>query len=403
MARQSSPSTARLTLILGALSAFGPLSIDMYLPALPALAREFNTDTAAVQLTLSIFFIGLALGQAFYGPIADRIGRRGPLLAGCALYTVASCACALAPSIESLIVLRCVQALGGCAGMVLSRSVVRDTFDAHNSARMYSFLMLVMGLAPISAPFIGGQLLLAFSWRAIFWLLAGFGLLCFVLVAFGLPESLPAERRRRDGLGQALAIYGRLLADRQFLGYALSGGFVTAGMFAYISGSPFVFIELYGVAPEHFGWIFGSNALGLISVSQLNRWLLGRYRSEAILSTALVIYAIAGMLLALMAATGLGGMLGLLPPLFVCVASVGLVGPNTTAAAMAPHGQIAGSASALLGTLQFLVGAGAGALVGLLDNGTALPMAGVIALCGIAALTTFQLLAFRSAQPVLHN
>jgi DHA1 family bicyclomycin/chloramphenicol resistance-like MFS transporter len=403
MARQSSPSTARLTLILGALSAFGPLSIDMYLPALPALAREFNTDTAAVQLTLSIFFIGLALGQAFYGPIADRIGRRGPLLAGCALYTVASCACALAPSIESLIVLRCVQALGGCAGMVLSRSVVRDTFDAHNSARMYSFLMLVMGLAPISAPFIGGQLLLAFSWRAIFWLLAGFGLLCFVLVAFGLPESLPAERRRRDGLGQALAIYGRLLADRQFLGYALSGGFVTAGMFAYISGSPFVFIELYGVAPEHFGWIFGSNALGLISVSQLNRWLLGRYRSEAILSTALVIYAIAGMLLALMAATGLGGMLGLLPPLFVCVASVGLVGPNTTAAAMAPHGQIAGSASALLGTLQFLVGAGAGALVGLLDNGTALPMAGVIALCGIAALTTFQLLAFRPAQHVLHN
>jgi DHA1 family bicyclomycin/chloramphenicol resistance-like MFS transporter len=396
MARQSSPSTARLTLILGALSAFGPLSIDMYLPALPALAREFNTDTAAVQLTLSIFFIGLALGQAFYGPIADR-------LAGCALYTVASCACALAPSIESLIVLRCIQALGGCAGMVLSRSVVRDTFDAHNSARMYSFLMLVMGLAPISAPFIGGQLLLAFSWRAIFWLLAGFGLLCFVLVAFGLPESLPAERRRRDGLGQALAIYGRLLADRQFLGYALAGGFVTAGMFAYISGSPFVFIELYGVAPEHFGWIFGSNALGLISASQLNRWLLGRYRSEAILSTALVIYAIAGLLLALMAATGLGEMLGLLPPLFVCVASVGLVGPNTTAAAMAPHGQIAGSASALLGTLQFLVGAGAGALVGLLDNGTALPMAGVIALCGIAALTTFQLLAFRPAQRALHS
>ncbi|MFL5800486.1 MAG: Bcr/CflA family multidrug efflux MFS transporter [Roseiflexaceae bacterium] len=391
------PSVARLTLVLGSLSAFGPLSTDMYLPGLPALAREFRTDTAAAQLTLSIFFIGLALGQALYGPIADRVGRRRPLLAGIALYTIASGACALAPSIESLIVLRFAQALGGCAGMVIARSVVRDCFDAHNSARMYSFLMLVMGLAPITAPFIGGQLLLAFSWRAIFWLLGGFGLLCLVMVAFGLPETLPDERRLRAGLGQALAVYGRLLADRRFVGYALSGGLVMAGMFAYISGSPFVFIELYGVAPQHYGWIFGANALGLIGASQINRWLLTRYRGEAILTTALAIYATAALLLALVAATGFGGLLGLLPPLFVCVASVGLVGPNTTAAAMAPHGQIAGSASALLGTLQFVVGAGAGALVGVLYNGTALPMAGIIAICGVAALMTFQMLAFRPA------
>jgi DHA1 family bicyclomycin/chloramphenicol resistance-like MFS transporter len=279
--------------------------------------------------------------------------------------------------------------------MVIARSVVRDCFDEHNSARMYSFLMLVMGLAPITAPFIGGQLLLAFSWRAIFWLLGGFGLLCLVMVAFGLPETLPDERRLRAGLGQALAVYGRLLADRRFVGYALSGGFVMAGMFAYISGSPFVFIELYGVAPEHYGWIFGANAFGLISASQINRWLLTRYRGEAILTTALAVYATVALLLALVAATGFGGLLGLLPLLFVCVASVGLVGPNTTAIAMAPHGQIAGSASALLGTLQFVVGAGAGALVGVLYNGTALPMAGIIALCGVAALMTFQMLGFR--------
>src|SRR5262245_19014547 len=185
------PSTARLTLILGSLTAFGPLSIDMYLPGLPTIARDFRADTAAAQLTLSLFFVGLAVGQAIYGPIADRFGRKRPLLVGCAFYMVASLACALAPSIESLIALRCAQAIGGCAGMVIARSIVRDLFDTRESARMYSFLMLVMGLAPITAPLIGGQLLVAFGWRAIYWLLAGFGLLCALMVALGLPESLP--------------------------------------------------------------------------------------------------------------------------------------------------------------------------------------------------------------------
>jgi DHA1 family bicyclomycin/chloramphenicol resistance-like MFS transporter len=208
-------STARLTLVLGALTAFGPLSIDMYLPSLPAIAREFGADAATAQLSLSLFFIGLATGQALYGPIADRYGRKRPLLVGCALYAAASAACALVPSIAALIALRLVQAIGGCAGLVLARSAVRDLFDERNSARMYSFLMLVMGLAPITAPLIGGQLLVAFGWRAIFWLLGGFGLLCLAMVTFGLPETLPQERRVRAGLGQALEVYGRLLADRQ--------------------------------------------------------------------------------------------------------------------------------------------------------------------------------------------
>jgi DHA1 family bicyclomycin/chloramphenicol resistance-like MFS transporter len=379
------PSTVRLTLVLGTLTAFAPLSIDMYLPGLPAIAREFGADAAAAQLTLSLFIAGLAVGQALYGPLADRLGRKRPLLVGCAIYALASAACALAPSIESLVALRFVQALGGCAGMVIARSVVRDLFDQRDSARMYSFLMLVTGLAPITAPLIGGQVLVASGWRVIFWLLSGFGLLCVALAALGLPESLPAERRTRAGLGSALAVYGRLLADRRFLGYALAGGFAFAGMFAYISGSPFVFIELYGVAPEHYGWLFGANALGLVSASQLNRRLLARYRGEAILAAALVICATAGALLALVAATGSGGLAGLLAPLFVCVASVGLIGPNTAAAAMAPHGRAAGSASALLGTLQFVVGAAAGALVGALPDGTALPMAAVIAACAAAA------------------
>ena len=392
------PSTARLTLILGALTAFGPMSIDMYLPSLPAIAREFHTDTATAQISLAIFFAGLAAGQAFYGPIADRYGRKRPLLIGCALYAVASIACALAPSIEALIALRLVQAIGGCAGMVLARSAVRDLFDEHDSARMYSFLMLVMGLAPVTAPLIGGQLLVAFSWRAIFWVLSGFGLLCLLMVLLGLPETLPAERRSRAGLGLALGVYGRLLADPRFIGYALTGGFVSAGMFAYISGSPFVFIELYGVAPTSYGWLFGTNALGLVIASQINRRLLARYRGDEILAATLAVSATSGLVLVLAAATGFGGLAGLMAPLFVCVASGGLVGPNTAAAAMAPHGRVAGSASALLGTLQFVVGALAGALVGVLANGTKLPMAGVIAACEIAALLIFRALA---ARPVL--
>jgi DHA1 family bicyclomycin/chloramphenicol resistance-like MFS transporter len=387
------PSTLRLTLILGCLAAFGPLSIDMYLPSLPTLAQEFRADTAAAQLTLSIFFIGLAFGQALYGPIADRYGRRMPLLVGCTLYMLASIACALAPSIEGLAALRLAQALGGCAGMVISRSVVRDLFDEHDSARMYSFLMLVMGIAPISAPLVGGQLLALFGWRSIFWLLGGFGLCCVALVGFGLPESLPADRRNRAGVARALGVYWRLLADRRFLGYALAGGFISAGMFAYISGSPFVVIELYGISPQHYGWIFGANAFGLILASQLNRWLLARYRGEAILSVTLAVAAAAGIALALVAATGFGGLVGLLLPLFFCIASVGLVGPNTAAAAMAPYGRVAGSASALLGTLQFVVGAAAGMVVGALYDGTALPMAGAIAACCIAALAIFQALA----------
>jgi MFS transporter, DHA1 family, multidrug resistance protein len=389
------PSTLRLTIILGCLAAFGPLSVDMYLPSLPTLAQEFRTDTAAAQLTLSIFFIGLAFGQALYGPIADRFGRKRPLLVGCALYMLASVACVLAPSIEALVVLRLLQALGGCAGMVISRSVVRDLFDEHESARIYSFLMLVMGIAPITAPLLGGQLLAWFGWRSIFWLLGGFGLLCLLMVAFGLPESLPVERRHRAGVRQALGVYVQLLADRRFVGYALAGGFLMAGMFAYISGSPFVVIELYGVSPQQYGWIFGANALGLIIASQLNRWLLARYRGDAILFAALAVAAAASVVLVLVAAFGLGGLVGLLLPLFICIASVGLVGPNTAAAAMAPYGRMAGSASALLGTLQFVVGAVSGIVVGVLYNGTALPMAGTISACCVAALVIFQVLAIQ--------
>lgn len=388
MAQPARP-TAALIVVLGTLTAFGPLSIDMYLPGLPTIARDLGADPSLIQLTLTLFFVGLAAGQTLYGPLSDRFGRRPPLLIGCTIYTLASAACAMAPTAELLIIARLAQALGGSAGMVIARSVVRDRFDAHESARVFSLLMLVMGLAPITAPLIGGQVLAYLGWRTIFWILAGFGLLCLLMVARALPESLPAERRSTAGLGAALAIYRRLLADRPFIGYALASGLISAAMFAYIAGSPFVVIELYGVSPQQFGWIFGANALGLIAASQVNRRLLDSFTGPAIVRATLIVSGCAALLLVLAAATGFGGLPGLLAPLFVCIAAGGLVGPNTTAAALAPHGRAAGSASALLGAISFLIGTGTTALVAALHNGTAMPMAAVMAACSLGSLTVY--------------
>jgi DHA1 family bicyclomycin/chloramphenicol resistance-like MFS transporter len=393
------PRAAKFAFVLGTVIAFGPMSIDLYLPALPTIAKHFGASSGATQLTLTCFLIGLMTGQVFYGPIADRFGRRRPLLFGCCLYTLASIGCALSWSIASLTAMRIAQAIGGCAGMVIPSSVVRDMFDARESARMYSMLMLVMGLAPITAPLIGGQLLLFFGWRALFWFLSAFGLFCLTLITFLLPETLPAERRNSSGISQAIRTYGRLLKDHRFVGYALTGGCVSAGLLSYIAGSPFVFIDLYGVAPQRYGWIFGANALGMVCVAQLNRRLLKWYKGDTILSAILSIIALSGISLAVIAATGAGGMVGLLVPLFVCIASGGLVFPNSAAAAMAPYGSMAGSASAVMGTVQFAVGASAGMLVGALQNGTALPMAGVIALCGISGITIFRRLAFGRQAP----
>ena len=387
---------AKLAIVLGTLTAFGPLTIDMYLPALPAIATGFQADAAIVQQTLAVFFIGLAAGQLVYGPISDRVGRRAPLLFGCVLYTVASLGCALAYSIESLILLRFIQALGGCAGMVISQSVVRDYFDQKESARMYSFLMLVMGLAPITAPLIGGQLLRIFGWRSIFVTLAGFGIVCVFLTLTSLPESLPAERRNRVGLGTVLRNYLEFLGNRTYMGYALSGGLAGASMFAYIAGSPFVFIELNGVSPERYGLLFGLNAFGLIMAAQVNRWLLTRVPGNRILTVALSGTALAGLLLVAVTATGFGGFPLMLVVLFFCITGTGFVRPNATAGAMAPFGKRAGSASAFMGSIQFALGAGAGALLGLLHDGSAVPMAIAVALASSGALIALLTLALRS-------
>ncbi|NER64575.1 multidrug effflux MFS transporter [Pseudomonas sp. MAFF212427] len=376
----------RTILILGALSAFGPLAIDFYLPGFPAMAQAFATDEKHIQTTLAAYFLGLSLGQLAYGPVADRFGRRVPLLVGVTLFTLASLACAFAPSLDALIVARFVQALGGCAGMVLSRAIVSDKCDAVASAKVFSQLMLVMGLAPILAPMLGGVLVNLYGWQSIFIVLTLFSALCTLAVALGLPESLPTQQPRQP-LSGALRQYGRLLKDRVFLGHALTGGIAMAGMFAYIAGSPFVFIKLYGVPAEHYGWLFGSNAAGFILVAQVNARLLAKRGPAFLLARTVWVYLAAGLVLLGISAMRASELWPLLIPLFICIASLGCIIPNASACAMSGQGARAGSASALLGCVQFSVAAGAAALVGLLHDGSALPMALVISLCGAAAVS----------------
>lgn len=361
------------------------MSIDMYLPGLPAIAAEFGVETAAAQFTLASFFIGLAFGQAIHGPLADRYGRKPPLYIGLTLYVAASIGCALAADLTTLIVLRFLQAVGGCAGIVIARAIVRDCCDAHTSARVFSLLMLIMGLAPILAPFIGGWILWFAGWRAIFAVLALFGLGCLFAVWRYLQETRPVDTIGSASVGAALRVYGELLRDRHFIGYVLTGGLAHAGMFAYITGSPHVFIEVYGVSAQHFGWLFGLNALGLITSSQINRRLLTRYSTDALLRRANRATVLLGLGLLVVAVSGWGGLPMLLVPLFGYSVSLGFTAPNAMANALAHQGTRAGSASALLGALQFGIATLSSTLVGLMGGGSAVPMATVIASCGLLA------------------
>ncbi|MET1080598.1 MAG: Bcr/CflA family multidrug efflux MFS transporter [Pseudomonas sp.] len=374
----------RLILILGALSAFGPLAVDFYLPSFPTLARVFATDVEHIQLSLAAYFAGLAIGQLAYGPLADRYGRRLPLLFGVGLFSLASIGCALAESLEALIVARFVQALGGCAGMVVSRAVVRDLCDPVNAAKAFSQLMLVMGVAPILAPLAGGLLLAQFGWASIFVCLTLFSALVGLALAFWLPETLSPHEPRQPLRG-TLGRYLSLLRDREFLAYGLSGGVAMSGMFAYIAGSPFVFIELYGVPAEHYGWLFGSNAAGFILAAQVNARLM-RYGGPGFWLRRIVwLHAASGVALLVLTLLKPAALWPLLVPLFISIATLGCIIPNASACSMAKQGHQAGSASALMGSLGFCVAAGASALVGLLHDGSAVPMALVITLCGLVA------------------
>jgi MFS transporter, DHA1 family, multidrug resistance protein len=376
---------ARVVVILGALSAFGPLSIDMYLPGLPSLGATLDAPAWAVQLTLTACLSGLALGQIVAGPLSDRFGRRRPLIAGVGAYAAASLLCAVAPSVFALVVLRFVQGVAGAAGIVIARAIVRDMHSGAAAARFFSLLMLVNGLAPILAPVIGGQILRVTTWRGVFVVLAAIGVALAVAAAAGLRETLAPANRHPGGVRETLVTFRRLLGDRSFVGHALACGLSFGAMFAYISGSPFVLQDIYGASPQLFSVMFAVNALGIVAASQANRALLRRADPRALLRGALGVQAAAAV--ALLAAVAAGaGVWPIVVLLFVVVASVGVVFPNATALALADHPRVAGSASGLLGVLQFIVGAAAAPLVGVGGTGTAVPMATLIAVLGVGGL-----------------
>jgi len=371
-----------ILLILGGLNAFGPLSIDMYLPAFPAMAEDLGVSSEQIQLSLSVYFIGLASGQLVYGPLADRFGRRKPLLFGIGLFCVASLACALAPTLEWLLAARFAQALGGCAGMVVNRAVVRDLCEPIDAAKAFSQLMLIMGVAPILAPLAGTALLGLAGWASIFWFLTVFAGLFALAVYFFLPETLPPHMAPPP-LRSAFGRYIGLLREPLFMFHALTGGVAMAGMFAYISGSPYVFLELYKVPVEQYAWLFGSIAACFILSAQLNSRLLRRWSQLALIRGTTFIYMLATVTLLLAAWLQVESLWLFLPPLVLSVAIISQVLPNASACALAGHGHQAGIASALMGTMQFAIAGVTSAAVGMLHDNTAVPMAGVMAVCGV--------------------
>ncbi|CAM5293268.1 multidrug effflux MFS transporter [Streptomyces violaceorubidus] len=378
-----------VTLILGSLTATPPLAMDMYLPALPEVTRSLSAPAATVQLTLTACLAGMALGQIVVGPMSDKWGRRRPLLAGLAVYVVATALCAVAPNVELLVALRLVQGLAGAAGIVIARAVVRDLYDGVAMARFFSTLMLISGVAPVVAPLIGGQILRVTDWRGVFVVLVVVGVVLGVVVRARLPETLPVEERHAGGVGDTLRAMRGLLADRAFTGYMLAGGFAFASLFAYVAASPFVMQEIYGASAQTFSLLFGLNSIGLVVVGQINgKILVGRVRLDRVLGLGLVVVIAAATVLLLMS-LGVFGEVGLGPvaaALFVLMSAMGISLPNTQALALMRVKTSAGSASALLGTSSFLIGAVASPLVGIAGEDTAVPMAVVQLVAAVLAL-----------------
>lgn len=389
------PYSMRWIMILGLLTALGPLSIDMYLPALPAMAKDLSVETAHVANSLPAYFLGLALGQLIYGPVSDRIGRKLPLYFGLSLFALASLACVLASSIEVLLIARFFQALGGCVGVVMARAAIRDRLSMAESAQAYSMLMLVMGAAPILAPMLGSALLLWTGWHGIFTVLFLCGIACLLLIHFYFAETLPVELRRKLGVAQIFGTYAALLKDHRFRTPALAGGLLGAAMFAYISASSALFIEHFGVSAQHFAWIFGFNALGLIVLSQLNARLVKRLGVLRLLHIGASMQSFGAIFLLCLALSGHSSLATSMFGLFFVVSGVGLTGANATAIALAEQGTRAGMASALLGALQFGFGLLAGLALYVLPYALTLSMSIVMVVLIGAGLTAVYVLRWR--------
>lgn len=388
-----------LLLLLGCLSTFGPLCMDMYLPGLPAMADDLGASASAAQLTLTACLAGLATGQLLIGPLSDTHGRRGPLLLGLLAFTVASLLCAAAPSVLTLTLARYAQGVAGAAGIVIARAIVRDVAEGDAAARAFARLMLVSGLAPILAPVFGGQVLRVTDWRGVFGVLAAIGLLLAVVSWRALPETHAVERRRSGGVRDTTAVFAVLLHDRTFLACTLACGLAFAAMFAYIAGSPFVLQDVYGVSPQTFSLLFAVNAGGILLGSQTSGRLVGRVAPDHLLAIGVRTAAAGAVGLLLVSLLQLG-LLPVLLCLFGVVASVGLILPNAAAIGMAGHPQTAGSASALLGLSQYAFGALAAPLVGVAGLHHGVPMAVVIAVASLGALAALALLPRRLPRAV---
>ena len=386
------PDSLALMLFLAGVVAVGPLSTDMHLPSLPDMTRLFGTEVSMVQLTLSVFVAGFAVAQLVYGPLSDRYGRRPLLLGGLGLFFAASLACAFATTIEALIALRFVQAVGACAGPVLGRAIVRDLHDREGAARMLSYLGAVMGFAQAAGPVIGGTLHAAFGWQANFFALAALGGGSWLLVRFLLRETLAHPDPHALDARRLGANYAAILSDRDFVGYGLTGAFAFAGLFAFISGSSFVLIDALGVASENFGYYFGAIVVSFMAGALASARLVARHGLDTLLARSVIVLPLSGLAMAGLAWGGVASVAAVVAPMALCMVAVGFVLPNALAAALAPYPRKAGRASTMFGCLQMGSGAFAGAAVGVHHDGTRVPMAATIAVMGLCAFAARALL-----------
>jgi len=381
----SSPSFARNAIVLGLLTAIGPFAIDMYLPSLPSVATDFHTDADGALASMTVFFIAFALGQLVYGPSSDIFGRRRPLVAGIVLFVIASVGCALAGSIEQLIIFRLVQGFGGAAGMVISRAIVRDLHSGVDETRLLSLLMLVFSVSPICAPLAGSGVIAVTSWRSIFWLVGAIAAAGLVLIALFVPETLPRAARAEANLGHVVAACRRLLADRGFMGLTLVGSFSFSGFLVYLSNSPFVLSHHYGLSSLQYSLAFSVNAIAFFAATQLNGWLAQRFGLARLIGPAVLGNTAAMMVAFVLAAVGLDSLATVASALFLGYAFLGIVLPVSSVLALADHGEIAGTAASLMSALQLAIGSILAAVAGALGDGSIVRLTGAIAACAVLA------------------